>query len=297
MKLLKVVFLGEEDAGKEELREKGWLGLKPKWANQMGSDFIVKDIEVQNEEEKCQIIIKLWDIAGHERFKSVRDIYYHGANAGIVLFDITRPETFERCSDWIKELWVNNGSGACPVVLVGNGVQRRKKVASIEKSTLVFKKEEFMTNHKDPSTNKKVTVPVPVNQKKVKYIPAAWANKYASEISKINNYDTPYIELDTTEQDLSHLDEMLYLLGSLCMKLTLPSVEEIPISDRGVFAKRRIKQLIVDAGAMRVSKNAITMLNNILFEKGIILAKRSIRFAKHAKRKTIKEEDIIMANQ
>ncbi|MHA1451058.1 MAG: histone [Candidatus Hodarchaeales archaeon] len=81
------------------------------------------------------------------------------------------------------------------------------------------------------------------------------------------------------------------------MKLTLPSVEEIPISDRGVFAKRRIKQLIVDAGAMRVSKNAITMLNNILFEKGIILAKRSIRFAKHAKRKTIKEEDIIMANQ
>ena len=44
------------------------------------------------------------DTAGQERYHSVTPMYYRGAQAALVVYDITNADTFARAKDWVKEL-------------------------------------------------------------------------------------------------------------------------------------------------------------------------------------------------
>ena len=60
------------------------------------------------------------DIAGQERFWALVPMYYQGAQAAIVGFDVTDGCTVETCDHWIKELRTNRPD--CVVVAVGNKI-------------------------------------------------------------------------------------------------------------------------------------------------------------------------------
>ena len=47
---------------------------------------------------------EIWDTAGQERYHSLAPMYYRGAQAAIVVYDITNADTFERAKSWVKEL-------------------------------------------------------------------------------------------------------------------------------------------------------------------------------------------------
>ncbi|MFW9993504.1 MAG: histone [Candidatus Odinarchaeota archaeon] len=292
---VKVCFLGEETTGKDELREKNWLGLQPKWTDTMGSDFVNCQVEVQGRLNKYQLSVQLWDVASHDRFEAVRDLYYHGSNAAIIIFDVNEPETFLNTAKWIREFWTYNGRGTRPVVLVGNRVQFRKgKKALSEDTKIEFVSEKFETSHKDRKTNKKISFCVPSWNKRPEYIPKSWASDYAAKITEISGFDAPYIEMDTTEADLRHMDELLYIIGSLCLPIVVPEerLETIPAPKGDLFSKSRVRKLLLAAGAVRVSKGAVTALNLVLEKKGLAIASQAVNFARAAKRKTVTEKDI-----
>ena len=47
---------------------------------------------------------EIWDTAGQERYHSLAPMYYRGAQAAIVVYDITNADTFERAKSRVKEL-------------------------------------------------------------------------------------------------------------------------------------------------------------------------------------------------
>jgi histone H3/H4 len=59
------------------------------------------------------------------------------------------------------------------------------------------------------------------------------------------------------------------------------------------FAKARVERVIRDAGALRVSGDAVEYLNKQIEAYCYTLAKSAIDIARHAKRKTIKDTDIM----
>lgn len=72
--------------------------------------------------------LQLWDIAGQERFGNMTRVYYKEALGAIVVYDITRPQTFEGVTRWKKDIdakvalpdaW---GGGQIPVILLANKV-------------------------------------------------------------------------------------------------------------------------------------------------------------------------------
>lgn len=67
-----------------------------------------------------EINLDLWDTAGQERFRSVIPMYYKGARAIIVVFDITNKDTFDGAKKWIDEIEQNNKN--CLIFLVGNKI-------------------------------------------------------------------------------------------------------------------------------------------------------------------------------
>ena len=61
------------------------------------------------------------------------------------------------------------------------------------------------------------------------------------------------------------------------------------------FASARVEKLIRDAGAHRVSADAINRLNEVLTDYGTSIAKYAVEIARHSGRKTVKESDIKLA--
>ena len=120
--LVKIVLAGDGAVGKTTLRRR-YLGegFQASYLMTIGADFAVKTVDVRDRTIKFQ----LWDLAGQPRFQVVREMYYRGALGGLLVFDVTRWDSFKNLPHWLEELWRSNGRGAVPVVLVGNKTDLR----------------------------------------------------------------------------------------------------------------------------------------------------------------------------
>ena len=66
----------------------------------IGAAFLTQTVCLDDTTVKFEI----WDTAGQERYHSLAPMYYRGAQAAIVVYDITNADTFERAKSWVKEL-------------------------------------------------------------------------------------------------------------------------------------------------------------------------------------------------
>ena len=64
----------------------------------------------------------IWDTAGQERFRTLTSSYYRGAHGIVLVYDVTRPETFQHLAQWLAEIEMYSPGGGKNVVklLVGN---------------------------------------------------------------------------------------------------------------------------------------------------------------------------------
>lgn len=63
--------------------------------------------------------LSLWDTAGQETYKSITRSYFRGASGALLVFDITRRDTFLSVTSWLHDLRQIAEEGIV-VVLVGN---------------------------------------------------------------------------------------------------------------------------------------------------------------------------------
>ncbi|CAO2824138.1 unnamed protein product [Amaranthus hypochondriacus] len=72
-----------------------------------------------------RIKLTIWDTAGQERFRTLTSSYYRGAQGIILVYDVTRRETFTNLSDvWAKEVELYSTNQDCVRMLVGNKVDK-----------------------------------------------------------------------------------------------------------------------------------------------------------------------------
>jgi small GTP-binding protein len=79
---------------------------------------------------KEEIVLDLWDTAGQERYKSVIPMYYKGAKAIIIVFDITDTDTYEGAKKWIEEIQSHNNSAV--LSLLGNKIDLENRKVNSE---------------------------------------------------------------------------------------------------------------------------------------------------------------------
>jgi Ras-related protein Rab-24 len=110
----KVVLLGRSGVGKSCLVERYLFGqFQVQNVATVGSAYFSKKEIVD-----ARIVqIGVWDTAGAERFESMTKIYYRGAAAACVCYDITDSESFGKANFWVNEL-LHNVQG-CRIYLVG----------------------------------------------------------------------------------------------------------------------------------------------------------------------------------
>lgn len=124
---VKIVLIGEEAVGKTTLRKK-FMGEKfpVSYLATIGADFAKKDIRLILEGKEYLIEVLIWDLAGQDSYKLIRESFYEGSAGALLVVDITRRDTFNAAEKWIDELWKNSGSEPVPFVILANKADLRK---------------------------------------------------------------------------------------------------------------------------------------------------------------------------
>ncbi|ERN20467.1 hypothetical protein AMTRI_Chr01g134270 [Amborella trichopoda] len=114
--LFKVVLIGDSGVGKSNLLSRftrNEFCLESK--STIGVEFATRTVQVEGKTIKAQI----WDTAGQERYRAITSAYYRGAVGALLVYDITKPTTFENVGRWLKELRDHADSNIV-IMLVGN---------------------------------------------------------------------------------------------------------------------------------------------------------------------------------
>jgi len=117
--LLKLLLVGDTAVGKSSLLLRFTDGtFDTDLQSTIGVDFKVKQMRVAGKAVKATI----WDTAGQERFRTLTSSYYRGAHGIILVYDVTRPETFQHLAQWLAEIEMYSPGGGKNVIklLVGN---------------------------------------------------------------------------------------------------------------------------------------------------------------------------------
>eukprot|EP01012_Entosiphon_sulcatum_P044987 TRINITY_DN598_c0_g1_i5.p2 TRINITY_DN598_c0_g1~~TRINITY_DN598_c0_g1_i5.p2 ORF type:complete len:197 (+),score=56.10 TRINITY_DN598_c0_g1_i5:131-721(+) len=124
-KKFKLVLLGEAGVGKSSIVLRL---IKDEYVeyqhSTVGASFFRHSVPL----EDVTINFDIWDTAGQERYKSLASMYYRGAAAALVVYDITSAESFDRAKYWVKELLINSNENIV-IALTGNKcdlVEQRK---------------------------------------------------------------------------------------------------------------------------------------------------------------------------
>ncbi|KAI0225593.1 Ras-related protein Rab-5B [Lamellibrachia satsuma] len=112
----KLVLLGESAVGKSSLVLRFVKGQFHEYQEStIGAAFLTQTVCLDDTTVKFEI----WDTAGQERYHSLAPMYYRGAQAAIVVYDITNQDTFARAKTWVKELQ-RQASPSIVIALAGN---------------------------------------------------------------------------------------------------------------------------------------------------------------------------------
>ncbi|KZS91707.1 ras-domain-containing protein [Sistotremastrum niveocremeum HHB9708] len=101
VRTIKVVVIGSSSTGKTSLRtqyisERFSTGYRAT----IGTDFITKTLPHPYDPNGEPVTLQIWDTAGQERFSSLSSAFFRGADAVIMVFDVTRPATLEDLRKW-----------------------------------------------------------------------------------------------------------------------------------------------------------------------------------------------------
>jgi small GTP-binding protein len=120
----KVIFLGDAAVGKTSIVAKHVTAtFRENYIPSLGANITSREYNIEGKD----ITLMIWDIAAQEAFSKVRQQYYNGAKAAFIVYDVTRPGTFENVVFWHDDL-ISIIRKKIPMILIGNKTDLRAVV-------------------------------------------------------------------------------------------------------------------------------------------------------------------------
>ncbi|XP_016059100.1 PREDICTED: ras-related protein Rab-17 [Miniopterus natalensis] len=114
--VFKLVLLGSGSVGKSSLAlrfvRNDFRSILPT----VGCAFFTKVVDLG----AASLKLEIWDTAGQEKYHSVCHLYFRGANAALLVYDITSKDSFRKAQQWLRDLEREFLPGEVVVMLVGN---------------------------------------------------------------------------------------------------------------------------------------------------------------------------------
>ena len=114
---LKIIIVGDTGVGKSNFLYRFVNGtFSQLYQPTIGIDYKSKVIELPK--SKQIVKVQFWDTAGQERYRSLNKLYFQRIEGIILMYDITKKDSFESLTDWIKLIFENVDN--VPILLIGN---------------------------------------------------------------------------------------------------------------------------------------------------------------------------------
>ncbi|KAJ0112798.1 hypothetical protein Patl1_00655 [Pistacia atlantica] len=114
--VFKVVVIGDSAVGKTQILSrftKNEFSFDSK--STIGVEFQTRTVTIKGKLIKAQI----WDTAGQERYRAVTSAYYRGALGAMLVYDITKRQSFDHVARWVEELRAH-ADNSIRIILIGN---------------------------------------------------------------------------------------------------------------------------------------------------------------------------------
>ena len=106
----------------------------------IGVEFGSRTVSAKDQFIKLQI----WDTAGQESFRSITRSYYRGSIGALLVYDITRRDSFDNLVRWLEEMR-ENAYSKMQIILVGNKVDlEAEREVSFEEGQAFARKHQLM---------------------------------------------------------------------------------------------------------------------------------------------------------
>ncbi|MDD1776809.1 MAG: GTP-binding protein [Candidatus Helarchaeota archaeon] len=123
----KIIVIGDPAVGKTSLMlrytQKTFREL---YIPTVGVQVSIKTVKI----EGFSCSLNIWDIAGQQKFSNIRRLFYEGADAVIIVFDITDKQSFINSSNWYRDYSSLNYKKTG--VLIGNKLDLAKDRVILE---------------------------------------------------------------------------------------------------------------------------------------------------------------------
>ena len=121
---LKIIVLGDIAVGKTSLIGRYITNtFSDQYKSSIGCELKQKTVDIDKD---IQAKLQIWDTAGEERFLAVTKQYYNGSHGAMVVYDVTKKDTFLKMNKWIKDV-KNNAPKNIVIMVVGNKADLDKK--------------------------------------------------------------------------------------------------------------------------------------------------------------------------
>ncbi len=149
----RVVLLGEATVGKTSLLRRYTENVfDEEYKQTLGTTFATKDIDVKDNEGSVRSVrLSVWDMGGQSTYRELRRQYMKGSSAAIIVYDVTKPESFMAMANWFesfREVCPN-----APAFICANKIDLAdKRMVPEEPGTMLrdwFQSEYYETSAKD----------------------------------------------------------------------------------------------------------------------------------------------------
>lgn len=173
MTTLKILIIGESGVGKSSLLLRFTDDtFDPEIGATIGVDFKVKTLAVDGNKAKLAI----WDTAGQERFRTLTPSYYRGAQGVILVYDVTRRETFAKLDNWLNELDTYCTRNDLVKMLVGNKIDKEDRELEREEGLKFARKHSMLFIEASAKTRDGVQCAFEELVEKILQTPGLWEN-------------------------------------------------------------------------------------------------------------------------
>uniref|UniRef100_A0A6N2K9C5 Uncharacterized protein n=1 Tax=Salix viminalis TaxID=40686 RepID=A0A6N2K9C5_SALVM len=117
--VFKIVLIGDSAVGKSQfLARFARNEFNTDSKATIGVEFQTKTLSMDNKTVKAQI----WDTAGQERYRAVTSAYYRGAVGAMLVYDMTKRQSFDHMARWLEELRGHADKNII-IMLIGNNLR------------------------------------------------------------------------------------------------------------------------------------------------------------------------------
>lgn len=120
---LKYVLVGDANVGKTAIAKRLINNRFIETSSTIGVEFSTRIFKINEDEVQLQ----LWDTAGHEKYRSITNLYYRGSQCVIIVFDLHNRMSFDNIS-----YWLSNSRNCIPnsyYLLIGNKSDLNREVS------------------------------------------------------------------------------------------------------------------------------------------------------------------------